>query len=1083
MVVKPDFSRAEGEIRRGAKTVGQRIGEETAGALLTRFSGRVTSGMAAVGRAMQGVAATFVVGDFARRIAAFGLQAAGSLEQAKIGFETLLGSGKAAQTFLVKLQNFAKATPFELPGLIESSRTLLGVGVSADKVIPMLTAFGNTAGAVGVGQEQFQRIMVATAQAISAGRFMTADLNQIMLNGIPIWSILSRAMHKPVPELRQMASQGQLLSKDVLPVLQAQMQKDYGGAMARQSQTLIGVWSTLKDSVSIGLANALKPLIPILRVAIPAAADIASRAFQVGATYVAAFARGIQGSAKEASGSLGTIQHAGQVIRDVFDTLTGRGTRYTDASNPLVQFAATLRVTVMPYLIGVFNEIRTEIIPGLAEMGSGGFGTVTPIVLAFAKTLHGIVIPALATLIEFMNQHEHTARELATVLGVLLGATKVWSLATEVSEGVMKIWGLTLGKNGIIAKSYAAGVAIGTAAEKAHTFAMQLGNSTFVTRLRVMAIDAAQWVRNTAAMIANTAATVAQRVATIAATVATKAWELAQRGLNLVLRANPIGIVITIVFALAAAIIYAYKHSETFRKIVQAMWAGIQAAARAVGGWLTGTLFPSINRAISQAEGFWRGLTNVVSGEWRKITSAIGRARDQVVSIFNALRTWITVTLPNAFHSGVDAMGRWWDSLRAKALTPVHFVVHSIINPFLAGFGRIAGVFGVKTPGPITGLAEGGQIPGPPSSRDNRIAWLRDSSGRVISNIAVATGEFVVNARDTAKALPLLRWINDGMRGGPAEITRRLGRRPVDRAGDGSEGYAFAGGGLVGFLKDVWGAISNPAKLVKAPVEALINKIPGGGQIRDLLVGMGHKLLAGFTNWLSGAGGITGTGSLAKAQAFLRAQNGKPYGFIGASGPNSYDCSGIVSAVWSVLHGKNPYARKFSTETLPGQYFREGVRTGVLVAGWAHPGQRGASANVGHMAGNLAGLPFESTGSRGVHIGPSSTPVTHFAHIGAARANGGLIEMQKIAQVARADFGAVTLAPGANLVYNATGGAEPLTSPANPSTPGAAATGRMHPDDLRDLADLIGDAVGRAMLGIVPMTRAASRQAGRGRNR
>src|SRR4051812_36542823 len=264
MVVRPDFSRAGVETRREAAKIGRVIGEETAGKYITSFAGSVGRGAARLGQAMQGIAATFIVGDMVRRAASFGLQTAAALEQAKVGFDTLLGSGKAAEAFLHRLTDFAAKTPFELPGLIESSRTLLGVGLSADQTMKTIQAFGDAAGAVGVGQEGFQRVMIATSQAISAGKFQAGDLNQIMNNGIPIWTILAKATGKPVPELRKLSSEGKLLSKDVLPALQRQMEKDYGGAMARQSQTLAGVWSTLKDSVSIGLARSLEPLVPLL---------------------------------------------------------------------------------------------------------------------------------------------------------------------------------------------------------------------------------------------------------------------------------------------------------------------------------------------------------------------------------------------------------------------------------------------------------------------------------------------------------------------------------------------------------------------------------------------------------------------------------------------------------------------------------------------------------------------------------------------------------------------------------------------------------------------------------------------------
>ena len=59
----------------------------------------------------------------------------------------------------------------------------------------------------------------------------------------------------------------------------------------------------------------------------------------------------------------------------------------------------------------------------------------------------------------------------------------------------------------------------------------------------------------------------------IKTTVAT----VAQKGLNAVLRANPIGAVVTAISALVAGVVYAYNHFEGFRNSVQSMWSKLQA--------------------------------------------------------------------------------------------------------------------------------------------------------------------------------------------------------------------------------------------------------------------------------------------------------------------------------------------------------------------------------------------------------------------------------------------------------------------------------------------------------------------------
>ena len=59
-----------------------------------------------------------------------------------------------------------------------------------------------------------------------------------------------------------------------------------------------------------------------------------------------------------------------------------------------------------------------------------------------------------------------------------------------------------------------------------------------------------------------------------------KAWAIIQGVLNIVLAANPIGLVVLAIAALVAGLIWAYKNSETFRKIVDAAFRIVAAGAK-----------------------------------------------------------------------------------------------------------------------------------------------------------------------------------------------------------------------------------------------------------------------------------------------------------------------------------------------------------------------------------------------------------------------------------------------------------------------------------------------------------------------
>lgn len=98
------------------------------------------------------------------------------------------------------------------------------------------------------------------------------------------------------------------------------------------------------------------------------------------------------------------------------------------------------------------------------------------------------------------------------------------------------------------------------------------------------------------------------QAAIIAARAATAVWTGVQWLLNAALTANPIGIVVVAIAALAAGVVLAYKKSETFRNAVNAAWEvlkhhplaivvgyldNLAAAAQRVVGWISQIHWPS----------------------------------------------------------------------------------------------------------------------------------------------------------------------------------------------------------------------------------------------------------------------------------------------------------------------------------------------------------------------------------------------------------------------------------------------------------------------------------------------------------
>ena len=183
------------------------------------------------------------------------------LEQTKIGFESLLGSGEKASVLLKQIQDFAKSTPFEFQGIAALSQRLLGANVEAQKIIPLMRDIGNVVAATGeTSQERLEGVSTAISQIIGKNKFSAEEAEQLAERGISAFQILSQATGKSQAELRKLSEQGAISADFFLKALSKVSQEKFGDAMEKQSKTFSGAMSNIKDSVMIASSTAFQPL-------------------------------------------------------------------------------------------------------------------------------------------------------------------------------------------------------------------------------------------------------------------------------------------------------------------------------------------------------------------------------------------------------------------------------------------------------------------------------------------------------------------------------------------------------------------------------------------------------------------------------------------------------------------------------------------------------------------------------------------------------------------------------------------------------------------------------------------------------
>ena len=156
------------------------------------------------------------------------------------------------------------------------------------------------------------------------------------------------------------------------------------------------------------------------------------------------------------------------------------------------------------------------------------------------------------------------------------------------------------------------------------------------------------WISNLSPEVLNIIGLVATVIATIAGVAGIiQGITAAQAALNVVMSANPIGIIITLIAALVAAFIYLWNNCEEFREFWINLWDTISSAFStvwdAIVNFFTVTIPDAWNSVV---DFFWQGYYT-----WQSIWQSIG---DFFSGIWDGIVSFFTETIPNAWNSLVD---------------------------------------------------------------------------------------------------------------------------------------------------------------------------------------------------------------------------------------------------------------------------------------------------------------------------------------------------------------------------------------------------------------------------------------------
>lgn len=189
------------------------------------------------------------------------VDAASKVEDLSNQFQTLTGSAENAKKLITDLTQFAAKTPFQLEGLADASKQLLAFGFSQEQIIDKLGKIGDVAAASG---GSIQEISLIYGQIAAQGKLTGERLLQLQERAIPIGPAIAKTMGVAESAVRDLVSKGKvdLATFETAFASLSATGGQFAGGMDRQSKTLSGTISTLKDNFFVLSATIGEQLLP-----------------------------------------------------------------------------------------------------------------------------------------------------------------------------------------------------------------------------------------------------------------------------------------------------------------------------------------------------------------------------------------------------------------------------------------------------------------------------------------------------------------------------------------------------------------------------------------------------------------------------------------------------------------------------------------------------------------------------------------------------------------------------------------------------------------------------------------------------
>ncbi len=200
------------------------------------------------------------------------------VENAQAAFEPLLGGAEKARQAVAAINETAATTPFQFETLASSVNQLLPVmNGNIEDVVKTTRMLGDTAGG---NAQKLDTITRGFTKAMLKGKVDMESLNMIAEAGVPIFGDLAEVMGVEVnAAFFKMISAGKVTTAQLTKAFEKMTSKGgkFFNGMEIASKTTSGLFSTLKDNISLTAAELGSVLAPVVKDLIKQATAVAQR--------------------------------------------------------------------------------------------------------------------------------------------------------------------------------------------------------------------------------------------------------------------------------------------------------------------------------------------------------------------------------------------------------------------------------------------------------------------------------------------------------------------------------------------------------------------------------------------------------------------------------------------------------------------------------------------------------------------------------------------------------------------------------------------------------------------------------------